>query len=215
MEGYQHYSVAEERANIISHASGVVFSVVALVMMVVKAGLYGNLWHIVSVTIFGLSLTALYVASTMYHSTSNPVKRAHLRIMDHATIYVLIAGTYTPYTLVTLAGPAGWSIFAVSWSMAVAGIVLKLFYTGRFNALSTALYVLMGWIIVVALEPLRANLSSEGVSWLFGGGVAYTLGAVIYSIKRIKFNHAIFHFFVLLGSFCHVVSVYLYVLPDA
>jgi hemolysin III len=215
MEGYQHYSVAEERANIISHALGVVFSVVALIMMVLKASLYGNIWHIVSVTIFGLSLTALYIASTMYHSTSNPVKRAHLRIVDHATIYVLIAGTYTPFTLVTLAGPTGWSIFAVSWSMAVAGIVLKLFFTGRFNALSTALYVLMGWIIVVALEPLRANLSGEGVSWLFGGGVAYTTGAVIYSIKKIKFNHAIFHLFVLLGSFCHVVSVYLYVLPDA
>lgn len=215
MEGYQHYSVAEERANIISHGLGAVLSVVAMILMIIKASLYGNVWEIVSVSIFGLSLTALYISSTMYHSNTNPVKRAHLRIVDHATIYVLIAGTYTPFTLVTLAGTTGWIIFAVSWSMAAAGIILKLFYTGRFNALSTALYVLMGWIIVVALEPLRANLSSDGVFWLFAGGVAYTTGAAIYSIKSIKFNHAIFHLFVLLGSFCHIISVYFYVLSGA
>lgn len=213
MEGYQHYSPAEERANIISHALGILMSVAALILMTVKAGLYGDIWHIVSVIIFGLSLTALYIASTMYHSATNPVKRAHLRIVDHAIIYVVIAGTYTPYTLVSLAGPTGWTVFAVSWSMAVAGITLKLFFTGRFNVLSTALYVLMGWIIVVALEPLKANLSSEGVSWLFAGGVAYTTGAVVYSISKIPFNHAIFHLFVLLGSLCHVISVYFYVLP--
>lgn len=215
MQGYQHYTAAEERANIISHGMGAVFSVVAMILMIVKASLFGSVWEVVSVTIFGLSLTALYISSTIYHSTCNPVKRAHLRVVDHATIYVLIAGTYTPFTLVTLSGVTGWSFFAVSWSMAALGIILKLFYTGRFNALSTALYVLMGWVIVLALEPLRENLSDEGVFWLFVGGVAYTTGAVIYSIRQIKFNHAIFHFFVLLGSFCHIVSVYFYVLPGA
>lgn len=213
MVGHQHYTQAEERANIYSHAFGIVLSVLALAAMVIKANAYGNFWHLISVTIFGLSLIALYTSSTLYHSATNPVKRARLRVIDHAMIYVLIAGTYTPLTLIALAGGIGWSIFVVSWAMAATGIMLKLFFTGRFNAISTALYVLMGWIIVVALEPLRVNLPDDGLSWLFAGGVAYTTGALLYSIKRIKFNHAIFHLFVLLGSLCHFVSVYFYVLP--
>lgn len=213
MEGSQHYSIAEERANIYSHAFGIVVSVVALVLMIIKANEYGSFLDLVSVSIFGLSLIALYTSSTLYHSATNPVKRAHLRVIDHALIYVLIAGTYTPLTLVALGGKSGWIVFAVSWTMALTGIVLKLFFTGRFNALSTALYVLMGWIIVMVLEPLRVNLSGEGLSWLFAGGVAYTTGALLYSINHIKFNHAIFHFFVLLGSLCHFISVYFYVLP--
>lgn len=213
MVGHQHYTQAEERANIYSHAFGIVLSVLALAAMVIKANAYGNFWHLISVTIFGLSLIALYTSSTLYHSATNPVKRARLRVIDHAMIYVLIAGTYTPLTLIALAGGIGWSIFVVSWTMAATGIMLKLFFTGRFNAISTALYVLMGWIIVVALEPLRVNLPDDGLSWLFAGGVAYTTGALLYSIKRIKFNHAIFHLFVLLGSLCHFVSVYFYVLP--
>ncbi len=213
MAVHQHYTAAEERANIYSHAFGIVVSVVALLVMIIKAHEYGNIRHVVSVTIFGLSLIALYTSSTLYHSATNPVRRARLRVIDHAMIYVLIAGTYTPLTLITLAGSTGWSIFAVSWTMAATGITLKLFFTGRFNALSTALYVLMGWIIVVALEPLRVSLPGDGLSWLFAGGVAYTTGALLYSIKGIKFNHAIFHFFVLLGSLCHFISVYFYVLP--
>ncbi len=213
MTVHQHYTPAEERANIYSHAFGIVVSVVALVVMIIKANEHGNIRHLLSVTIFGLSLIALYTSSTLYHSATNPVKRARLRVIDHAMIYVLIAGTYTPLTLITLAGSTGWSIFVFSWAMAATGIILKLFFTGRFNALSTALYVLMGWIIVVALEPLRANLPDDGLSWLFAGGVAYTAGALLYSIKRIKFNHAIFHLFVLSGSLCHFISVYFYVLP--
>lgn len=213
MAVHQHYTPAEERANIYLHAFGIVVSVVALVVMIIKANEHGNIWHLLSVTIFGLSLIALYTSSTLYHSATNPVKRARLRVIDHAMIYVLIAGTYTPLTLITLAGSIGWSIFAVSWTMAATGIILKLFFTGRFGALSTALYVLMGWIIVVALEPLRVNLPGDGLSWLFAGGVAYTTGALLYSIKGIKFNHAIFHLFVLSGSLCHFISVYFYVLP--
>lgn len=213
MTGHQHYTRAEERTNIYSHAFGMVLSVLALAAMVIKAVAYGDFWHLISVTIFGLSLIALYTSSTLYHSATNPVKRARLRVIDHAMIYVLIAGTYTPFTLISLAGSIGWIIFVVSWTMAATGIILKLFFTGRFSAFSTALYVLMGWIIVVALEPLRVNLPDDGLSWLFAGGVAYTTGALLYSIKRIKFNHAIFHIFVLLGSLCHFVAVYFYVLP--
>lgn len=208
-----HYSPNEEKANIISHAIGLAFSIVALVLLVVRASLYGDAWHIVSVAIFGVSLISLYAASTFYHSAKDPRVRSYLRIFDHATIYVLIAGTYTPFTLVTLNGPVGWTIFAASWAMAVTGITLKLFFTGRFNVLSTLMYVFMGWIIVFAISPLIENLSSKGLFWLIAGGIAYTTGAILYSIKKIPFNHAIFHLFVLLGSFCHFMSVYFYVLP--
>ena len=134
--------------------------------------------------------------------------------MDHATIYVLIAGTYTPLTLITLNSTTGWVIFGASWGMAFTGIILKLFFTGKYNRLSTLMYVFMGWIVIFAIKPLVNNLSAEGLFWLFAGGVAYTFGAILYSIKRVKFNHAIFHMFVLLGSFCHFISVYYYVLPS-
>jgi len=209
----KHYSPGEEKTNIISHAIGLLLSVVALVLLVVRASVHGNLLQLVSVSIFGVSLIALYAASTFYHSAKDPGKRARLRINDHATIYVLIAGTYTPLTLIALGGSIGWVIFAAAWAMAATGISLKVFFTGRFDLVSTLMYVFMGWIIVFAIKPLMDNMSSEGLFWLFAGGVAYTTGAVIYSIKKIPFNHAIFHLFVLLGSFCHFVSVYFYVLP--
>jgi len=211
----EHYSPAEEKFNITSHAFGFVLSVVALVLLVRHASLYGNAWHIVSFGVFGISLITLYAASTVYHSAKKPVVRNRLRIVDHATIYILIAGTYTPFTLITLGGFEGWAIFAASWGMAVVGIILKIFFTGKYDLISTLMYVFMGWIIVFAIEPLIHNLSSEGLFWLVTGGVAYTLGAVLYSIKKIKFNHAIFHVFVLIGSACHFISVYFYVLPSA
>jgi hemolysin III len=213
IEDINYYSPAEERINIGSHALGFILSIVALLLLVRHAVMYGNIWHIVSFSIFGMSLIILYAASTIYHGAENPVFRSRLRVLDHATIYLLIAGTYTPFTLITLGGFAGWTIFSVSWGMALAGIILKLFFTGKYNIISTLMYVFMGWIIVFALDPLINNLSAEGLFWLVAGGVAYTLGAVLYSIKKIKFNHAIFHVFVLMGSFCHFVSVYFYVLP--
>ncbi len=214
MHDTKHYSPLEEKTNIISHAIGFVLSVVALILMVVRASQYGDVLDIVSVSIFGASLIALYAASTIYHSTKDLARRSRLRVIDHATIYVLIAGTYTPFTLVVLNGSIGWIIFAASWAMAVTGIILKLFFTGKFNVLSTLMYVFMGWIIVFAISPLIENLSTQGLFWLFAGGVAYTTGAILYAIKKIKFNHAIFHMFVLLGSFCHFVSVYSYVLAS-
>ena len=212
MDGTQHYSPREEMTNIISHAIGLVLSIVALLLMLIRASESGSALYIVSAVIFGISLIALYAASTMYHSATDPKVRSRLRINDHATIYILIAGTYTPFTLITLNGWVGWTIFGVSWGMAIAGVVLKLFFTGKYNVLSTLMYVFMGWIIIFAVKPLINSLSSEGLLWLVAGGVAYTTGAVIYSIKKIKFNHAIFHLFVLLGSFCHFISVYFYVL---
>ncbi len=207
------YSPLEEKINIGSHAIGLFLSLVACVLMAVRASLYGNAWHIVSVCIFGASLVALYAASTVYHSATRPESRIRLRIIDHATIYILIAGTYTPFSLITLNGTVGWVIFAVSWGFAATGIYLKLHFTGRFDLLSTLMYVFMGWIIIFAVKPLIASLPEAGLYWLVAGGLSYTLGAVIYSISKIPLNHAIFHLFVLGGSICHFVAVYFYVLP--
>ena len=213
MHGMTHYSPLEEKTNIISHMIGLVLSIVALVFLLIRAGLNGNGWHVVSVSMFGAGLISLYAASAFYHSARNPKSRSRLRVLDHATIYVLIAVTYTPFALITLNGPVGWVLFGVSWAMALTGIILKLFFTGRYNVISTLMYVFMGWIILFAIKPLLNSLSGEGVFWLFAGGVAYTTGAVLYSIKKIPLNHAIFHVCVLLGSACHVMAVYFYVLP--
>jgi hemolysin III len=209
----KYYSPIEEKINIISHATGFILSIVALVFLVAQANLRGDVWHIVSFSIFGTSLIILYAASTFYHSAKKPELRNRLKIIDHASIYFLIAGTYTPFTLVTLKGAIGWVIFGISWGMALTGIILKLFFTGRYNLLSTLMYVLMGWLIVFAIKPLINNLPSGGLPWLFAGGISYTMGALVYSIKKINFNHAIFHMFVLVGSFCHFMAVFFYVLP--
>jgi hemolysin III len=139
--------------------------------------------------------------------------RYRLKIFDHIAIFVLIAATYTPFALVTLEGTVGWIIFAVAWGIALAGTVLKIFFTGRYKTLSTIMYVGMGWIIIFAIKPLLENFSTEGLLWLLGGGVAYTIGAILYSISKINYNHAWFHIFVLLGSLCHFIAIYLYVKP--
>ena len=214
VEKIKYYSPIEEKINIISHAIGFILSIVALVLLVRHAYLHGNVWQIVSFSIFGASLIILYAASTFYHSAKKSELRNRLKIMDHASIYVLIAGTYTPFTLVTLKGTIGWVLFGISWGLAVTGIILKLFVTGKYDLISTIMYVLMGWVIVFAIKPLINNLPLEGLLWLFAGGISYTIGAIIYSIKKIKFNHAIFHMFVLFGSFCHFISVFFYVLPS-
>ncbi len=214
VEKIKYYSPIEEKINIISHAIGFILSIVALVLLVTHAILLGDVWQIVSFSIFGASLIILYAASTFYHSAKKSELRNRLKIMDHASIYVLIAGTYTPFTLVTLKGTIGWVLFGISWGLAVTGIILKLFFTGKYDLISTIMYVLMGWVIVFAIKPLIYNLTLEGLLWLFAGGISYTIGAIIYSIKKIKFNHAIFHMFVLFGSFCHFMSVFFYVLPN-
>lgn len=156
-------------------------------------------------------MCVLYLASTVYHKAKKPAQRARLKIFDHCAIYVLIAGTYTPFTLITLPNDIGILFCIISWSCAVFGIVLKLFFIGKFDILSTLLYVAMGWLIVFAYSPLVDNLAEKGVYWLFAGGIAYTIGAVFYSIKKIPYNHAIFHVFVLVGSGCHFWAVYQYV----
>ena len=205
------YSDTEEKLNIWSHAFGILLSVIALILLIIKAIEQDNVWMMISFPIFGVSLILLYLASTLYHASKNPEKRFKLKVFDHAAIYVLIAGSYTPFTLVSLNGTTGWLIFTLVWILAFSGVILILFFTGKFKILSTAMYVLMGWLIVFYFKDLSLNLHEKGVFYLVLGGVLYTIGAILYSIKKIKFNHAIFHFFVLGGSFCHFLSVYLYV----
>jgi hemolysin III len=212
LDGANFYSQAEERLNIGSHIIGLMLSIVGLVMLLTRAATLGGVLQVFSAGVFGASLVALYGASTAYHRAVEPVARKRLRVVDHAIIYILIAGTYTPFTLITLTGPVGWTIFGITWLMAAVGITLKLFFTGRFHVLSTLMYVFMGWMIMFAVRPLVQNLATEGLFWLIAGGLFYTLGAVIYSIKKIPFNHAIFHLFVLGGSISHFISVYAYVL---
>ena len=214
IEIIKYYSPIEEKINITTHAIGFILSIVAFVLLVTHANLYGDVWHIVSFSIFGASLIILYAASTFYHSAKKSELRNRLKILDHASIYILIAGTYTPFTLVTLNGTIGWVIFGTTWGLALTGIILKFFFTGKYNLISTIMYVLMGWVIVFAIKPLINNLPLEGLLWLLAGGIFYTIGAILYSIKKIKFNHAIFHIFVLSGSFCQFMSVFFYVLPN-
>lgn len=213
MKNVTFYTPKEEKLNVISHFVGLLLSIAALILLVVYAVKNGQAKHMVSTAIYGASLILLYAASTAYHYVQTPKWRKKLNILDHASIYVLIAGTYTPFTLLVLKGWVGWTIFGVSWGLAILGVILKLFFTGQFEKASTIAYVLMGWLIVFAIKPLFQNLSSEGLWWLFLGGVSYTIGAVIYSMAKVKFNHAIFHIFVLLGSFCHFIAVFFYVLP--
>ena len=209
----KYYPPKEERLNIISHGIGFGLSILALILLIMRANQLGQVKHLVGFTIFGASMTLLYAASTFYHSAKTHRLRFRLNILDHASIYVLIAGTYTPFALVTLDGKYGWTILIIVWLMAVTGIILKLFFTGRYHLLSTIMYVVMGWMIVFAIKPLMVNLPGPGLWWLFTGGISYTIGAIIFMQERIPFNHAIFHIFVLLGTFCHFICIYYYVLP--
>lgn len=207
------YPKAEEKLNVITHGMGFLMSVPALVLLVVRTALNGTALHIVSAAIYGSSLVILYFASTAFHLAKDQKTRNRLNIFDHASIFLLIAGTYTPFALVTLHGSWGWSIFGVIWGLAIVGIILKLFYTGHFNLLSTILYVLMGWIMIIAIVPLVRALPVGGLMWLLAGGISYTVGAVFFLLNKWPFNHALFHVFVLMGSICHFVAVYWYVFP--
>ncbi len=207
----KYYSPAEERLNILSHAIGIVYGLIALPILILRALQYGDIWHLIGFAVFGLSIIILFSASTLYHSTQDPDCRSFMRVIDHSAIYILIAGSYTPFTLVTLHGGVGWLLFGLTWTMAAIGITLKLFFTGRYSLLSTLMYVFMGWLIIFAIKPLMNNLATDGLYWLVAGGLAYTIGAVLYSIKKIPFNHAIFHCLVLVGSFCQFIAVCGYV----
>ncbi|PJE78580.1 hypothetical protein CI610_02474 [invertebrate metagenome] len=208
------YSLAEEIANSITHGIGALLSIAALVILVTYATLQSDMWRIVSFSIYGTSLILLYLASTLYHSFPQPHIKRLLKVFDHCAIYLLIAGTYTPFLLVSIRGIMGWTLFSIIWLLAISGITLKLAFRNRYHGLSVATYVLMGWLAVFASRELAHSLSGQGLGWVVAGGITYTLGVFFYLVKRIPFNHAIWHLFVLGGSICHFFAVYWYVLPQ-
>lgn len=200
----------EEVASLVTHGVGVVFSIVALVIMLVLSA--GDALKVVSAAVFGTSLVLLYSSSTLYHFFTSPAWKARFQALDHACIYLLIAGSYTPIALITLKGAWGWSLFGAVWAMALGGVLMKTLWRGqRDHWISTALYLLMGWLIVFAFGPLLRAMPAAGIGWLVAGGLAYSLGVVFFAWRRLPFNHAIWHLFVLGGSICHVLAVCLFV----
>jgi hemolysin III len=207
------YSPREEVANVATHAVGAVLSVAGLVAMLVLAAHFGDAWHVVTAAVFGVMLTFLYTASSVYHAVSAPKAKHLAKIVDHAGIYLLIAGTYTPFTLVTLRGPWGWGLFAAVWALAVAGIALEAFWVYRPKWLSAAVFLAMGWMVMLASRQLFAALPPGGLALLVAGGLFYSLGTIFYVMKRLPYHHAVWHGFVLAGSVCHFFAVALYVIP--
>lgn len=209
-----HYSEREEFLSSAIHALGVVLSMGGLVLLLIVAARSGQARPLASVGVYGATLIALYLASTLYHGVRHAGAKPLLRVLDHAAIFLLIAGTYTPFALITLHGAWGWSLLAIVWTLALVGIAAE-FRRVRNRLLMAALYVGMGWIGLIAIKPLLANLPAGGVWLLFGGGAAYTLGVPFYLWKRLPYNHALWHAFVLLGSVLQFFAVLLYVLPSA
>lgn len=209
------YSTAEEIANGITHGLGVVFSIAGLAILTAFASVFGTVWHIVACSIYGVTQILMYTASTLYHSIPVPRAKSFLRLLDHSAIYLLIAGTYTPFALVNLRGPWGWSILIAIWGLAIAGIALQSRLI-KLNRLVTALpYVAMGWVAVIAVKPLLDAVAPGGLWLLVLGGLAYTAGTIFYVWKRLPFHHAIWHGFVLLGSVLHFFAILFYVIPLA
>jgi hemolysin III len=207
------YPPREELANRLTHGLGAALSPAGLVLLVFFSSRSGDAWHVVSTAIFGASLVLLYTSSTLYHSFRSERLRQLLQKFDHAAIFLLIAGTYTPFLLVTLRGPWGWSLFGVVWGLAIAGVALKFWFAGRFRLVSTLIYLGMGWLVLVAIKPLIAALPAGGLRLLVAGGLCYTGGAFFYLWKRLPYHHAIWHLFVLAGSACHWAAVFIYVVP--
>ncbi len=200
-----------ERFNSITHLAGAVLAIGGAAVLVVFAALRGDPWKIVSLSIYGATLVLLYLFSTLYHGIRRG--KAVLRKFDHGAIYLLIAGSYTPFTLVTLRGPLGWSIFGVVWGLALLGIVVDLFFADRRRIIPVVIYLLMGWLVVVALKPLLHTLPVNGFRWLLAGGLLYTGGIVFYALdERLRMSHGIWHLFVLGGSIAQFIAVFFYVL---
>ncbi len=197
----------EEIANSVTHGLGAGLSVAALSILVTLAGLEGDPWRIVSFSIFGTALILLYLASTLYHAFQNPRVKRFFNMMDHSMIFILIAGSYTPFTLVTLRGAWGWTLFGLIWGFALAGVTFKIIFKRRFMMVSVGFYLAMGWLVVIAMKPLIDALPPWGLGWLAIGGACYTLGVVFYIFDRLPYWHTIWHLFVLGGSFSHFFAV--------
>lgn len=206
------YTVGEEIFNSVSHGVGILLSVAALTLLIVFAAWRSDGYGLASAIVYGISLILLYSMSTVYHIVQNPAAKRVLRIFDHSSIFVLIAGTYTPYLLMCMRNPVGWAIFGLIWGMAVLGIVLNAIDLDRFSKISTLCYVLMGWGIVFTLPKITKVIGMQGTALLIAGGVVYTLGVIFYVLKKYRYMHSVWHLFVLAGSICHYLSILLYVL---
>jgi hemolysin III len=194
----------DEILNSVSHGVGIGLSVAATVLLIVRASLYGSAWHIVSFSIFGVGMILLYTSSTLFHGVYNPRLKRKLNKLDHSSIYVLIAATYTPITLVTLRGPWGWSVFGVIWSLAIAGVIFKIwFYTAKLRLLSTILYMVMGWVIIIAIVPVIQHTPHTTLWFLLAGCLCYTVSPFFYLWRSKPYLHGVFHFFILGGTICH------------
>jgi hemolysin III len=210
MADYMHnrtVSTGEEIANAITHGIGALLAVAALVVLIVMAAIHGSVWHIVSFSIFGATLVLLYFASTLYHSLTHAKAKRVFHKFDHISIYLLIAGTYTPFCLTALRGWIGWTVLGVVWSCAILGAVLKAISVGKRIKLSTVLYILMGWVILVAIQPLYKAMPFNGFLFLIAGGISYTIGTIFFIRNQVKYNHSVWHVFVLGGSVLHFFSV--------
>ena len=201
------YTFREELANSVTHGIGAALAFVGLAVLLILAAFYGNTWHVASFSIYGASLIILYSASTLYHSVQHPRAKRLFRTLDHASIYLLIAGTYTPFLLIGVRGTLGWSLLAIIWLMALAGIIWKIFFLGRFEVMATIMYIFMGWMGVLAFRQMLVNIPPLGVKMLFAGGLIYTFGVIFYAWEKLPYNHAIWHLFVLGGSICHFFAV--------
>jgi hemolysin III len=207
------YSVREEIAHSVIHGLGVALSIAGLIALVLTARRTGDAWDVVASAVYGFTLVLLYLTSTLYHGIPHPGAKRVLRVLDHSAIYLLIAGTYTPLTLVSLRGPWGWTLFGLVWGLAILGITLKVAAMGRFRRLSLVLYLCMGWLVVIALGPLTAAVARGGLVLLVLGGIAYTSGVLFYVWRRLPYHHAVWHAFVLAGSVLHFFAILLYVVP--
>ncbi|UCE84937.1 MAG: hemolysin III family protein [Deltaproteobacteria bacterium] len=209
------YSAAEEIAHAVTHGLGLILSAAGLVALVAAATLRGTTWHVVGCAVFGVTLVLLYAASTLYHGVTSPRAKRVLRQVDHAAVFLLIAGTYTPFTLVNLRGSWGFTLLALVWGLAILGVALHVAIPRGARRLSVPLSLAMGWLVVIALEPLVRSVHPEGLLLMVLGGVAYTLGVVFYTWRRLPYNHLIWHLFVMAGSACHFSCVLGYVIPPA
>jgi hemolysin III len=211
----QRYSIGEEIAHAVTHGVGVLLSIGGLVVLVAFSALYGDAWHITSSSIYGATLVLLYSFSTLYHGIPYPKAKRILQRLDHAAIFLLIAGTYTPFTLVNLRGPWGWTLFGLVWGIAIAGMVLELVSRKRYKWLSISLYLGLGWLVVIAIKPMLLSVETGGLLLLLAGGLCYSLGVIFYVWTRLAYHHAVWHLFVLAGSVLHFFSVLFYVVPAA
>lgn len=212
MDNIENFTKGEEITNAILHGIGLGLAIAALVVLVVLAKIYGDIWYVVSFSIYGSTLVILYLSSTLYHSFPEGRVKNIFEIFDHSAIYLLIAGTYTPMTLISLRGSLGWSIFGIVWGIAIVGIVFKVFWVKKFVVFSTLLYIVMGWLIIIAIKPLLAAMNKMSIIFLVSGGILYTVGTIFYVWRRMKYHHAIWHLFVLGGSVCHFFTI-LFLLP--